>query len=177
MPSVQELLPMLEGWKFDYQPPRSYTIAPGAFQQTFHDKDRPGYVLGLVCSANSPLIQLEILHWGPKLQTRRIIGSPFLLNALGMMYPNGSGFWHGTYSAVAGVYAGIYSPDARVGFWKDEIRVRILNPTAAVVAIYSYSHQMIVIEDEKLWRESLRRLYHPLDQVLEIVEAKKLEAP
>lgn len=161
--NLQSMLPFLEGWRFELQEPISFSIPAGQFNQTFHSatikKPMSGYILGISACADNPLAQLEMLHFGPRAQERLVTGSPFTLNAIGAQYPNGSGLWFGTYSAVAGLYCAFYNPDSRIGFWNSEMRLRVLNPTAGTINISTYHHTLVLILDENEWRNSIRKFY------------------
>lgn len=154
-----DILPLLDGWRFDLQLPTAYTIPAGGFQETYHEKNCMGYILGISGIADNPLLTLEMIHWGPKLQERRLTGSPFAVNAAGLVgFWNASGFYVGTYSAVTGVYTCFYHPDSHIGNWVQELRIRLLNPTGVTINVSSYSHTLIRVFDEKAWRKSLHKL-------------------
>lgn len=164
MTILQDILPLLRGWKFDIHAPGVLGIIPaGGYIETFNSasikKPCKGYVLGVSSCANNPLATLEMIHFGPNRQERSITGSPFAMNALGLQYPNGSGFWYGTYTVGPPAnYCGFYHPDSRIGFWDEEIRIRILNPTATPIMVSYYSHTIVIIVDEEEWTKSLREL-------------------
>lgn len=159
---LYDILPWLEGWKWLLLPTRSMVIPAGTFTEVAHIKGRKGYVLGAGVQGDQPLGTFELLHFGPKNQERLVTASPFTLNASGLTgFWNGSGFFSPIYNAVLGIYSMVYFPDARVGFWSDEIRGRLIAPAAANWTITAYFHNLIEIVDEKSWRESLRKLFFP----------------
>ena len=163
MTVLTDLLPFLKGWKFSFQPPINYVIPAGGWVQPYDSKlsyQAPidGYILGLGATTNQPTTTLEIFHVGPENQQRLITGSPFALNAAGVQYPSGAGWWYGTYNAILGIYTSFYSPDSRLGFFNDYLRIRILAPAGVASVVTGYFHNIIEVYNRKEWRRSLHKL-------------------
>lgn len=164
MTTIMDYLPWLEGWKYQYQPPISYVIPAGQFQQTYDSKitwqdDVDGYILGLGACSDQPTTTLEIFHSGPKNIQRLITGTAFALNAMGVQYPNASGFWYGTYNANIPLYCAFYHPPNRLGTFIDYLRIRIVAPAANPSVVSTYWHLLIEVFDRKAWRKSMRKLF------------------
>jgi len=152
-----------KGWKFAFVQPRTYVIPAGVgqFAQTYDSKlsyKEPisGYILGIGASSNQPTTQLEVFHTGPQNQHRILTGSPFSINAMGLQYPNPTGFWFGTYAV--GNYTAFYMPFSRLGFFNEYLRIRILG-IAGAVSVVSYYHTIVEVFNENDFRKSWRRLW------------------
>lgn len=159
--NLTTMLPHLKGWKFDIQLPVAHVIPAGQFVQTFHSteikKPMSGFMLGMGVIANSPLLQLQAIHWGPKWQERNVTVTSFALNASGL-----TGYWNPTgfasiYNAVAGIYSIAYMPDSKIGSWDQELRLRLINGTGGTITVSSYSHTLVLVMDEKAWKNSIHK--------------------
>jgi len=164
MTILTDLLPFLKGWKYHFQPPVAFTIPAGGWNETYNSKtnyDEPidGYILGVSGVCNQPTTTLQILHVGPSKQERSVTGSPFALNAGGLQYPNGSGFWYGVYNAVLGIYSAYYTPDSRLGSFNDYMRIRVLAPAGVATTVSSYHHSIVEVYDRKAWLNSWRKMF------------------
>lgn len=171
MTILQDILPWLEGWRWEIVQPTSFVVPAGQFSETFRIKGKKGYVLGIGCSGDQPTAIFEFLHHGPHKQEWLIQGSPFALNAGGLTVPNGSGWWTSVYSAVLGVYNGLFTPDSRIGFWYNRTRVRVYAPAGVALNVNTYFHTLVVVEDENLWRNSMRKLFQ--SQIFKLIEPRK----
>ena len=161
MTILTDFLPWLKGWKLAYLPPTNYTILAGQNITVYDSRARnggdiDGYILGTGGSSTNPLLTLEIYHVGPENQSRTILGTPFVLQASGLQYPNGSGFWHGAYAV--GNYTAFFHPDSKIGYFNDYLRIRLISPAPLPSVVSGFYYNIIEVNNEQAWRSSLHKL-------------------
>lgn len=158
MTILEDLLPLLEGWRFQFVPTTVYAIPAGVNQQMYEIKGKSGWILTAGITTDQPLTVLQMEHHGPKGQTRIIQNTPFGINAIGLNVNNGSGIWVSVYNAVLGVYTLVAIPNSRLGWWDDALRLSVTAPAAATANI-TFGLGLIVVQDEQLFRKSWHKLW------------------
>jgi len=169
-----QLLPLLRGWKWDLKLNVVKAVPAGQRVSIFNSRDIKATMMGFVWSvsgiSDDPLIQLEIVHYDRGLESRPIIGSPFILNAAGLNAWTANGFYCPMFSIANDIFVAVYAPDSKMGSFSEQLHINLINPTANVVNT-SYSHVLVLVTDEKEFRKSLHQALQ--SNVFKVRSAKK----
>jgi len=172
-----KLLPLLEGWSYVpkwIEQPTTITTQ-STYQELVRFKGKKGWLLFVMAMFNNPTGELYIHIRDATNQPLDLDVSPVVLNALGVNAPNPLGMYCPIYNAILNHYGVAYMPGpaSALGFIDLELGFNTMIQAAATavgaqygipglvaapVTLIGFSSASIVIQDEKVFRESLAKV-------------------
>jgi len=169
--NIFEMLPLLEGWRyhaevFDYIDSGyvGITINKSDRREILKSDEGKGWVIG-----GTGVVSDKYLDIVFEIDGNETMFSPYSVNSSIGSNPNNFAVWVASYinsfetqsGTISDYYSLVYSPAYPIPFkskWVISARLRA-NSSSSSAYVYGYALVMILIEDEELFKESIRQLY------------------
>jgi len=159
MTILADLLPFLDGWRFETVQLQNVVDPAGYVRELFKTPidHEPGFLMEAAVGMTNPNAMLSFHLVGPKSEDRYFTASPFTLNTAGLITPNGW-IWCPVYNPMIPLYEIIALPDSRHLFWAEYADMNITS-VGVPNLIYTLAMVIVRVTDREAFVKSWRRMF------------------
>ena len=175
------MLPLLKGWSCISKKVDTSLNIPVAIERVIEDFKKPGWFFSLTYVFNDPDAKLIVYSVDPYGSSVDVVSiTPRELYESGLIIPSSYGLWSSKYDDTERVYTVCYTPTTPLFF--RAFRLVVAAPSNKSVTLLKYMHTLVLISEEDLLAESLRKVLGTeklalLERLLEVVKPPEVKPP